>query len=442
MARTAGAKTATLYDFFVETPGRQRQADEIEFNSVHADFGRATQEFHIGHGATAVPGYVPGLFAVNDDLGSLPMSRLLEPAMNAALDGIEMTGFQAFLSQVVTPILTASADSRALFAPDGHLFRKGETFQNPQLGAFFKRLGAEGMGFYEEQAVPAFAQAQAPSGQLQASDFLRYEVVRREALKIDFAGQHVYLNPPPSTGGAFVAHGLANMQHEGGTGPLELAAALRQAENMRSTHKGNATAMIEALGLPAINVEAGGTASRGTTHISVIDADGNAASATVSNGEGNGHIAAGYGFMLNNMLGEEDLNPGGFHRWRPSARLASNMCPVIACGHDGDLTALGSGGSNRIRSAIFQVLVHTLSGGRDLADAVALPRLHIEGEQLDFENLFGNDAGAALQETYPVNRAWDESNLFFGGVHAVSRTETGFEAAGDRRRGGYFAIVS
>jgi gamma-glutamyltranspeptidase/glutathione hydrolase len=113
---------------------------------------------------------------------------------------------------------------------------------------------------------------------------------------------------------------------------------------------------------------------RGTTHISVADAAGNLAAMTLSNGEGCGRLLPGTGILLNNMLGEEDLSPAGFHLWRPGTRMASMMAPTIAEAGSGRIAALGSGGSNRIRSAVLQVVLHLVDRDRGAQDAVEAPR--------------------------------------------------------------------
>jgi gamma-glutamyltranspeptidase/glutathione hydrolase len=123
---------------------------------------------------------------------------------------------------------------------------------------------------------------------------------------------------------------------------------------------------------------------RGTTHISVIDAAGNAASLTLSNGEGCGHVLPVTGIMLNNMLGEEDLNPEGFHRWGEDLRLSSMMAPTLA-EHAGRLIALGSGGSNRLRTAILQVLCNLIDLGLSPEASVAAPRIHLERGKISIE---------------------------------------------------------
>jgi len=177
---------------------------------------------------------------------------------------------------------------------------------------------------------------------------------------------------------------------------------------------------------------------RGTTHVSVIDAEGNAAACTVSNGEGCGHMVPGCGFMLNNMLGEEDLNPAGFFRWQPDTRVSSMMAPTLAERPDGAVIALGSGGSNRIRTALLQVLNAVLASNRSLAQAIPAPRLHMERGHLDIEGGWDPVTVTALQTAFPDSRAWPERSMFYGGVHAVARHPTSglIEAVGDPRRGG------
>jgi len=121
----------------------------------------------------------------------------------------------------------------------------------------------------------------------------------------------------------------------------------------------------------------------------------------------------------------------------PGERLASMMTPVVAVLGDGSQVALGSGGSNRIRSAILQVLVNVFEYGLALEDAVAAPRLHLEGDHLNIERGFSDAALTALEAEWPGVEQWEENNLFFGGVHAVRRSSNGkFSAAGDPRRGG------
>jgi hypothetical protein len=115
-----------------------------------------------------------------------------------------------------------------------------------------------------------------------------------------------------------------------------------------------------------------------TTHIAVMDADGRAASVTCTNGEGSGVVVPGTGVHVNNIMGEEDLSPTGFHRAAPGTRMPSMMAPTVVL-RDGEVElVVGSAGSNRIRSAILQTIVGVVDHGLPAGAAVDAPRVHPE----------------------------------------------------------------
>ena len=144
------------------------------------------------------------------------------------------------------------------------------------------------------------------------------------------------------------------------------------------------------------------TAYGGTTQISVCNAAGNVASMTTSNGEGSGYIVPGAGIMLNNMMGEDDLHPDGFHASPPGVRVASMMAPSLLLDGGQVRLVLGSGGSKRIRTAILQVLSHVIDHGLPLQEAVDAPRLHWDGDCLQVEPGFTEMAIAALRQRWPI----------------------------------------
>lgn len=436
MARPAGG-TVVLHDFFVDTPRRKRPVGDIEFTEIVADFGTATQAFHIGAGASATPGFVPGLFEVHDRHGRLPMCRLVEPAVRAA-GGVAVTAFQAFLFSVVSPILTWTDDARSLFAPTGETLGAGDDYRNPALGDVLDVIGREGVRFATEGELAAAMLAEtAAGGHLTGDDLAGYEVAHRDPVRRSIGPWQIALNPPPSMGGALIAAMLS--ARDAGIRPDVLAVA-RSIDAVDRAWRKDPLDPSRFLGKPAVAGAA--IASRGTTHVSVVDGDGNTASATVSNGEGNGRIVENCGFMINNMLGEEDVNPGGFHAWDCGRRLASMMSPTIVASRNGDLIALGSGGSNRIRTAVLQVLVNRLDRDLPLADSIVAPRIHLEKGHLDFEDLFGAEEREALAGAFDDHRAWPDFNLYYGGVHGVERRRDGALAgAGDPRRAGVFLRV-
>ncbi len=181
---------------------------------------------------------------------------------------------------------------------------------------------------------------------------------------------------------------------------------------------------------------------RGTTQISVVDRSGSVASLSVSNGEGSAYVLPGTGIILNNMLGEAGLLPDGVAAaWPRDLRLSSMMTPAIVRDAAGGTTALGSGGSNRIRTAMLQALLNVLAFDMRPQEAVAAPRLHCEEAILSVEPGFAEDAVAAAAADLQIAN-WPAQNFFFGGVHMVRRSATGaFEGAGDARRGGVACTV-
>ena len=233
-------------------------------------------------------------------------------------------------------------------------------------------------------ARPSWRSRCSSGGHLTHDDLERYRVELREPLYWRHQGATVALNPPPAASGALIAFGLAFIEMLAEQRPRHRCAdappAMAATNAARATHgEGLARASCRRCAAKELReARRHPAAYRGTTHVSVIDAEGNAAAVSLSNGEGNGFIVGNFGFMLNNMLGEEDLSAGGLEAWREGTRLSSMMAPTIILEPDGAVTALGTGGSNRIRSAILQVAVNLLDHGMSLEDAVEAPRLHVE----------------------------------------------------------------
>jgi gamma-glutamyltranspeptidase/glutathione hydrolase len=459
LAQPAGERPR-VYDFFAHTPGARLEPADADFHPIYADFGTTRQEFHIGLGSAAAPGVVAGTCAFQQELGRMPRREVFAPAIGCARDGLRMNALQAYICEVVRPILEATPEARAIFTPAGRPPAEGERHAMPALADFLDSLAHEGPDlFYRGEVAAAIdAASRAGGGHLRRADFEGYRIERREPLAVDYHGRRVLTNPPPASGGLLVAFGLellGGLTHSADTDAA--ARALRMAAVLDATGQARldtgldagvtgetARALLDPDQLARYRAAIAGRpkAHRGTTHISVIDARGNAAALTVSNGEGCGWIVPGTGFMLNNMLGEADLQPRGFGQWPTATRLTSMMAPTLVSDRAGEeLLALGSGGSNRIRSALLQVLVAHLDAGLPLESAVEYPRLHLEDGCLEIEGGFSEATVEALQGQWPGHRLWPDRNLFFGGAHAVAAGPGGFTGAGDPRRGGVATVV-
>jgi gamma-glutamyltranspeptidase/glutathione hydrolase len=458
------AETIVL-DFFVAVPGAggiERRADLVPAPIYFTP--ETPQVFHIGAASCGVPGTPAGLELAVRRYGSVPLAELAAPAARLAREGHTVKPEHAYFMTILAPILTSSEEGAQVYAPGGRLLEPGDTFRFPELGDAIERLGAEGSErFYRGDVAAALADyVLERGGTLGRDDLAAYEPISREPVAARFLGREVLTNPPPSSGGILIAYALDLLERLGATGLEEIVAVMEAAQIARTEEfldglyrAGAAARLLDPERLAAV---ADGLADRAragsgpiapddplgsTTHITAVDSAGGCASVTCSNGTGSGLIVPGTGIHLNNMLGEEDLNPHGFHRHDVGRRMPSMMSPTVVL-RDGEIEAgLGSGGSNRIRSAILQTIVGLLAGGVDVAEAVVAPRVHFEAGAIQAEPGVDEAALSGLEERgYQVVR-WPERNVFFGGVHAVARDPSSGElrGGGDPRRGGAVAVA-
>jgi gamma-glutamyltranspeptidase/glutathione hydrolase len=431
-----------LLDFFVEAPGRGADPGaRAELIPISVSFGDAIQVFNIGAASVGAFGLPVGLCQASERFGRLALSDLVGPAAALAREGVPLNAQQAYVVKILGDIVTSTPESRALFAPSGRLVGEGDTVRQPELADALERLGAEGADpFYTGDIAAAIGEwVRAHGGTLTAADLAAYKVVDRDPVHVDYRGREVLTNPPPSAGGILIARALALLQDAAGTPGLE-----RVVNVMETTQRERTPEFLAGLDDPAFVsrflARRGGGGFGSTTHIAVIDRDGWACSVTCSNGSCSGVVVPGTGVHLNNMLGEQDLNPLGFHRHPPGRRLPSMMAPTVVLRDGNPELVLGSAGSNRIRSAILQTIIRVLDDGLRAGDAVRAPRVHFEDGVVYAEP--GVDT-APLEAAGRAIARFRELNLFFGGVQAVERDAGGsFWGGGDPRRGGEAVVVA
>jgi gamma-glutamyltranspeptidase/glutathione hydrolase len=445
LARTEGADV--LFDFFVDTPGRGRPdgAPMPVFDEVTVRFAAADQAFHCGPGSVAVPGVLAGYLHVHRRLGRLGLAEVVAPAAELARSGVEVSATQAQDFALLEPILARTEPSRAIFFPDGVLLGHGDVLVNPDLAGFLDTLGGDqARTFYEGPLAHTLVeQLHDHGGLLTLEDLAAYRVIERRPLRVRYRDKVVVTNPPPTFGGALLGVALRRLAARGATpqpGGPAWARTLAEvmAEVDRDRRDGHREILAALRGDFDDDPDARPLVSRGTTHVTVADGEGNVAAMTTSNGECSGDVIAGTGISCNNMLGEDDLHPDGFHAAPPGLRVASMMSPTFVLDRGGRVElALGSGGSKRIRSAILQVLASVVDHGTDLQTAVDAPRLHWDEDHLEVEPGFDEPVLEELARYAPLNR-WPARSMYFGGVHAVA---PGCGGAGDARRGGSVTVV-
>jgi len=441
-----------LYDFFVDVP--KKRLDIPDFFPIYVDFGNTVQEFHIGAGSTAIPGVIAGIERVHNELGSMDMEDIVSPAIKASQEGIYLSPMQASFVKLLEPILLSTKESSDIFAPNGDLIDDKNIFINAEYGEFLKRFAKEGANIFyggdiAKEIERLYIQAE---GLLRVEDLESYRVEKRKPISIKYRDYDIYTNPPPSAGGILIAFTLKMLEESIYNSAEEreylidliesfaVTAEFRETHIDKNIHNSDIVHILnddKLLRHYKMSKRSRINLWGNTTHISVIDSEGNSASATITNGEGSGIIAPDTGIMMNNMLGEEDLNPHGFFAWEAGVRLPSMMAPTIAMREGKPILILGSAGSNRIRSAITQVLDRYLSYGEDIEKAVESHRLHFEKGSLFLEPGFSQDFIDSVKKRYDTTE-FDEKSLFFGGVNVVTGDMRG---ASDPRRGGEIVIV-
>ena len=453
LLHTAGGENHLL-DFFVVAPGRGLGGREPgALMPIDVRFAEdAVQRFNVGPSSCGAYGTTLGLSEALGRFGSARLADLTAAPARAAREGMEVVPMQAFLFQVLEPILRSTPEAAAIYAPGGGLLAAGGTIRLPELGDLLDRLGAEGPAFLYggDVGVAVSDWVLARGGLLTRDDLAAYEVVERRPVRVRYRGREVLTNPPPSSGGILIADALGILERlEEPHHPFVIAEVIASTNRARDAEflEGLATEgyLERFLAKDALDSVATEVRERlgNTTHIAVMDAEGACASVTCSNGSCSGVIVPGTGVHLNNMLGEQDLNPLGYHRHEPGVRVPSMMAPTVVLREGRPEVALGSAGSNRIRSAILQTVLAVVDHGLPAQEAVSSARLHVEGREVEAEP--GVDPGSLdrLERGGWMVRRWAERNLFFGGVQAVARNPESGEltGGGDPRRGGVATVV-
>lgn len=428
-----------LLDFFVEAPGRGLApgAPHAPLHPVDVSFGHVMQVFNIGASAAGPYGVLAGAWTAAQRFARLPPAELVAPAVAAARAGVLIGERQAYLFEILAPITSATPEARKLFMPAGHSPRAGDKHCDPALADTLERLAAEGPApFYTGDVAELVCDWVAErGGLLTRADLAAYATIVRDPVRVAYRGQTVLTNPPPNAGGVLLAYALALLERE--PAPPTVAAIVGAMESAQAERTPEFLADLSDPGF----LERFSTSRLGaTTHISVVDADGWACAVTCTNGEGCGEVVPGTGIHLNNMMGEQDLSPFGFHAHPPGRRLPSMMAPTMVLRDGIPRLVLGSAGSNRIRSAILQVVIGVLDHGLGVQAAIDAPRVHFEDGTVYVEP--GVETAALEAEERTLVR-FATRNLFFGGAQAVLRDPVAGTLTGgcDPRRGGAVVIA-
>lgn len=289
----------------------------------------------------------------------------------------------------------------------------------------------------------------AHGGLVTADDVAAYRVLERDPVRRTVGDWDLAANPPPSVGGPMLAVMLGELARRGSYDWDDvLAVQLAVLRYRLEVH--DVSPDLDAAGHALLSsVDRHGLAglptSASTAHVSAVDADGLACAVTVSAGYGAGITVPGTGMLLNNALGEPELNRLGLHALAPGTRLASNMAPTTGRTADGRVIAVGSPGADRITTALMQVLGQGCLHGADLTTAIEAPRLHVRfdaGGRPVVEHESDPAITAAVHRAGLAATDHGALSMYFGGVGAAYRHADGaLSAAGDPRREAAVAVL-
>lgn len=390
--------------------------------------------------ASGTPGTVAGFALAAQKYGTLPLSKLVQPAVELARKGIIVNDALADdLNNYGKEVLLSHENSKAIFfKSDGTPYQKGERLVQANLAHSLSLIAKQGAdAFYKGEIADQIAAEMAQHGGLiSKADLASYRVVEREPISGSYRGYQVFSMPPPSSGGIHIVQILNILENfdlaKMGFGSADAMQTIAEAEKYayadRSeylgdpdfvkvpwqalTSKAYAKSLAQQIDLakarPSTEIKPGKLQpyeSNQTTHFSVVDKQGNAVAVTytLNTNFGSGIVAGSSGILLNNEMDDFSARPGTPNVYglvggeanavQPGKRPLSSMSPTIVAKEGKTWLVTGSPGGSRIITTVLQMVVNSIDFGMNVAEATNAPRFHHQWlpDQLRVEKGFSPD---------------------------------------------------
>ena len=433
------------------------------------------------HLAVGVPGSVDGLLGILARYGTLSRKRVLAPSIMLARDGFalpaDLAGQFARLRARFEPYPASVAKfTRA----DGSPWEAGDVFIQPDLAATLRRIWEHGRaGFYEGTTADLIvAEMVRGGGLISREDLVDYRAVWREPVQGTYRGHQIVSMPPPSSGGALLvqmlnmleAYDLAALGRGSAATVHLMVEAERRAYADRAEHLGDADfypvpiKMLIDKGYArgrfadfdpsaasrSVDIGAGRwpAESPETTHVSVMDGDGNAVAytTTLNLGYGSKIVVTGGGFLLNNEMDDFSSKPGAANAFgllggeanavAPGKRMLSSMTPTVVLKDGEPVLVTGSPGGSTIITTVLQVVTNVIDHGMDLAAAVAAPRFHHQWLPDQIRHERGAISASALSDLKSLGHVDMTEASPWGDANSVMRLGEALIARSDPRNAG------
>lgn len=437
----------------------------------------------VGHLAVGVPGSVAGLWAAHQRFGTKPWPELVEPAIELARDGFVVHPHLA----VAINVGVSKFGSRTNFADYFGMARGNAVLRLPELADTLERIAEQGPdGFYAgETADLIVAEMERGGGLITQEDLAAYETVWREPLRTNWREYEILSAPPPSSGGFAVvqllkirdllAHEFEGLEHNSPqyvhlVAEIEKRVFADRAEYLGDTdfvdvpmdellsdeYLERRAREIDPDAISAITEVRPGLESMDTTHFSIVDGDGNAASVTttLNLSFGSGVVVEGAGFLLNDEMDDFSIKPGYPNAYgvvgneanaiEPGKRMLSSMSPTILL-KDGEVDFVtGTPGGSTIFTTVFQMIVNTYDYGMTPLESAGAARFHHQLLPPDLITYsptvpLPDETISALGELgYRVQ----PHEYDYGDVQTIQRNDDGWAAGSDPRHRGQSKVIA
>jgi gamma-glutamyltranspeptidase / glutathione hydrolase len=467
-----------IISFFDRAPkaAHEEMFEPVDVDEVFGDYFPARDhENQVGFKSVSAPGTLKGLFEIHQRYGRLPWRTVMAPAIEQARIGVrlhpDVTDFwhrpPALGNVDALTRLTATKACADIYTNDGRLFNEGEQYTNPDYANTLERVSEEGPDlFYRGEIAREIDRHFKQNGGL-----LGYDDLAAFSTRIDspvsgtYRGYRITSTLPPAGGVVLLKvlnmlerFGLANLPHISTDYSHLVASAFTiafadRAQNwgdpdevdididtlISKRHAEERARLISLDRKPDTADHVPSNESEDTTHLSVIDRDGNIAAITHTIGLGSGVVVPGLGFMFNNAMHKFDPRPGRPNSVKPGRSRGSTMCPTIMFDGDRPVLALGSPGAFGILTGVCQTILNVVDRGDSPLEAVSRPRLHCEGPAIMLEARYPTWIDRELEQRgHEVRRSVRSYERYVGRVHAAGIDYQTSRATGgaDPRTGG------
>ena len=434
VAHLSNGKNITI-DYREKAPGKASR--DMYLDSNGAPQMKLSQE---GQLASGVPGTIAGIFLAMK-YARLPFKQLIQPAIDLAKNGFALTALQAAsLNNQRELFLKLNAEPTA-FARQ-QLWKAGDTLIQPELANTLKRISENGQqGFYEGETARMIAdEMHKGKGLISQEDLKNYLAIERPALEFDYRSYHIVTMPLPSSGGLILQQllkmagdkNIHAMKFQTPASVQLMTEAERRSYADRADYLGDPDFVKVPVKTLVSNAylnqrmkdykpgKAGSSTMTGagsikeseeTTHLSVIDEEGNAVSVTTTLNDtyGSKTVVGGAGFILNDEMDDFSVKPGVPNLYgatgneknaiAPGKRMLSSMTPTIVLKRGQPYLVVGTPGGMTIPTSIFQTLVNILDFGLSAGEAVSLPKFHHQWlpDEIDVESGFNASTRKELE---------------------------------------------